>query len=176
MKINVGIDGVEHTVDIVTAEKNSYKCLVDGRDVDVDVSLLHQGSGLSMYSVLSRGKSYDIILYKNKTSSVVCVNGQNYTVDLKSPFTLHKGREKKLHDGEKFFRILAPIPGKIVAVKVLQEERVKKGQSLVVIEAMKMENELKAPADGIVTEIHVKANDKVEKDAVLLDIDTGAKP
>lgn len=173
MKINVGIDGVEHTVDIVAAEKGNYRCFVDGEDIDVDVSLIHRNTSVTIYSILSNGRSFDVILYKSKTGNTVCVNGHNFSVNIKNPFDAFRNKDKKLHDGEKAFHILAPIPGKIVDVKVASGEQVKKGQALVVVEAMKMENELKAPADGTVTGVYVKVNDKVEKNAPILDIDTG---
>lgn len=173
MKINLEIDGIAHTVDIAPAEKGGYTFLVDGTAVEADVSLLQHSGALSMYSLLSKGKSYDVILYRNKTGTTVNVNGQNFTLQGTGAPGKSKGREKKMQEGARSFRILAPMPGKVVDVKVLKDDTVKKGQALVVIEAMKMENELKAPADGVVTAVHVKPNDKVEKDAVLMDIDTG---
>lgn len=173
MNIRVDIDDVVHTVDIVAGEKNTYTCMVDGKAVPVDVSLLKQGSdGVSVYSILSNGSSYDVILYKNKTADTVCVNGHNYSVKIRTRVDALKDKEKKLHEDKKVFKIAATIPGKIVAVKVEPGVRVKKGQPLVVIEAMKMENELKSPADGRVTGVHVRVGDKVENNAALLDIDT----
>lgn len=173
MKINVAIEGVDHTVDIVASEKDSYKCFVDGRDVNVDVSLIHRNTTVTIYSILSHGRSYDVILYKDKTGNIVCVNGYNFLVNVRNPFDAVKNKDKKLHDGKKSFQMLAPIPGKVIDVKVSNGEQIKKGQALVVVEAMKMENELKSPADGTITGIYVKVNDKVEKDAAILDIDTG---
>ena len=98
--------------------------------------------------------------------------GHNYTVKIRTRIDALKDKEKKLHEDKKVFKIAATIPGKIVAVKVEPGVRVKKGQPLVVIEAMKMENELKSPADGRVTGVHVRVGDKVENNAALLDIDT----
>ncbi len=172
MKIRLEIDDVEHTVDIIAGEKDKYQCLVDGRDVSVDVSLLKQNGNISVYSILSHGRSYDVIFYKNKTAGTVCVNGQNYAVKVKNQFDIIKDKEKKLHEDKKVFKIVATIPGKIIAIKVEKDARVKKGQPLVVIEAMKMENEMKSPAGGVVTDVYVKAGDKVENNAPLLDIDT----
>ncbi|MEX2570751.1 MAG: acetyl-CoA carboxylase biotin carboxyl carrier protein subunit [Gemmatimonadota bacterium] len=64
--------------------------------------------------------------------------------------------------------IAAPMPGLVVRVEVEVGQRVVAGQGLVVVEAMKMENELKAPSDGTVASIQVAAGDAVEKSAVLL--------
>ncbi len=174
MKINVDIDDVEHMVDIIAGEKDTYKCLVDGKNVSVEVSLIKQNNNVSVYSILCDGRSYDVIFYRNRTTGTVCVNGHNYSVRIKNQFDIIKDKEKKQHEDKNFFKITATIPGKIIAVKVEKGVRVKKGQPLVIIEAMKMENELKSPADGIVTNVYVKAADKVENNAALLDIDTRA--
>jgi pyruvate carboxylase subunit B len=64
--------------------------------------------------------------------------------------------------------IKAPMPGMVVRLPAQKGDAVKKGQSLVVIEAMKMENDLKSPADGIVTAIHVAERTAVEKNARLI--------
>ncbi len=174
MKMSVDIDDVEHTVDIIAGEKDTYKCLVDGKSVSAEVSLIKHNNNVSVYSILSHGRSYDVIFYKNKTTGTVCVNGHNYSVRIKNQFDIIKDKEEKQHEDKKFFKITATIPGKIIAVKVEKDARVKKGQPLVVIEAMKMENELKSPTNGIVTGIYVKVGDKVENNAALLDIDTRA--
>jgi len=64
--------------------------------------------------------------------------------------------------------IVAPMPGKVVKVLVKVGDEVKEGQGLVVVEAMKMENELASPKDGVVKEIHAKENASVESGAKLL--------
>jgi biotin carboxyl carrier protein len=64
--------------------------------------------------------------------------------------------------------ISAPMPGKVVEVKVKEKDAVEKGQAVVVIEAMKMQNELFAPSGGSVKELHVKAGDTVEAGAKLV--------
>jgi biotin carboxyl carrier protein len=67
--------------------------------------------------------------------------------------------------------ILAPMPGRIVRLLVDVGDRVGARQGVVVVEAMKMENELRAPGDGVVTAINVKAGAAVDKDAVLMVIE-----
>lgn len=67
--------------------------------------------------------------------------------------------------------VRAPMPGLVVAVEVTEGQPVEAGQGLVVIEAMKMENELRAPAAATVRAVHVAAGSAVEKGAVLVDFD-----
>jgi len=172
MNINVVINNTEHIVEVTQIENNKYRCFVDKKEIIGDLSLIKNNNNVSVYSLLVDGKSYDIIFYREKDSATVCVNGYNYSVKIKSPLNHVKNKEKKLHEDREIFQISATIPGKIVAVKVENGAIVKKGQPLIVIEAMKMENELKSPADGKVTNVYVKAGDKVENNALLVEINT----
>ena len=70
--------------------------------------------------------------------------------------------------------VRSPMPGKVVQVSVEVGQRVEPGQALLIIEAMKMENELKSPMRGIVTEIKVRAGETVEGGAELLSIEADA--
>jgi len=70
--------------------------------------------------------------------------------------------------------VAAPMPGLVVRVTVVEGQRVEAGAGLVVVEAMKMENELHAAAPGVVRRIHVSAGDTVEKGAPLVEIEAGA--
>jgi biotin carboxyl carrier protein len=69
--------------------------------------------------------------------------------------------------------VRAPMPGKVLRVLVEVGHAVAQGQALVVVEAMKMENELKSPGAGMVDRVHVHPGDTVEKGAVLLEIKAG---
>lgn len=64
--------------------------------------------------------------------------------------------------------VKAPMAGTILSVKVSAGQEIVQGDTLIVLEAMKMENEIVAPADGVVGEIYVQSNDRVESDQVLL--------
>lgn len=63
--------------------------------------------------------------------------------------------------------VLAPLPGTIWEVVVKEGDRVKAGEAVIILEAMKMENELTAPMDGVVSQIHVVKGDKVQNEQVL---------
>ena len=73
--------------------------------------------------------------------------------------------------------VKAPMPGLVVRVEVTMGQAVAAGEGLVVVEAMKMENELRAPSTGVVAQIHVKAGDRVEKGAALVTLsDKSSQP
>ncbi len=67
--------------------------------------------------------------------------------------------------------IVAPMPGMVVKVEVVEGDVVQAGQGIVIVEAMKMENELKASGPGRVVRVHVRRGDAVEKDQILVDLD-----
>jgi biotin carboxyl carrier protein len=97
----------------------------------------------------------------------VHMNGETFTVEPES-----SGRKRRgavggaAHAGE----IVAPMPGKIIKVMVEANAVVKKGQALLVMEAMKMEYTLKAPADGAVSEVAAKPGDQVALGQILLQV------
>ena len=68
------------------------------------------------------------------------------------------------------FHLKAPMPGLVVAIPVEEGQEVKKGEVLVILESMKMQNELKAPRDGKVDRIRVKAGESVEQKQTLLSV------
>jgi biotin carboxyl carrier protein len=68
----------------------------------------------------------------------------------------------------KIFDVKSPMPGLVLEVNVAPGAEVKKGDSLVILEAMKMENVIKSPADGIIKEVFVKPTEAVEKNVVLI--------
>ena len=66
--------------------------------------------------------------------------------------------------------VLAPMPGLVVRVEVAEGDTVRAGQGVVIVEAMKMENELRAEASGVVRRVHVREGEAVEKDQVLIEL------
>jgi biotin carboxyl carrier protein len=127
----------------------------------------------SRYHIIKDNVSYNAELveadYKAK-SFTFKINGSLHIVSVKDRFDLllaqmgmSDATEKKLND------IKAPMPGLVLDIKVQPGDVVKKGDPIVVLEAMKMENILKSPGDGVVKAIRVKVKDNVEKGQVLLD-------
>lgn len=128
--------------------------------------------GNNQYHILLNQKSYQVELvslnHENKTASLK-VNNRIYDCEIKDQFDdllkslgLDNLNTKKIND------IKAPMPGLVLKVLVTEGQEFKKGDNLLVLEAMKMENILKAPTDGVVKSIKIKPGDKVEKNEVLL--------
>jgi biotin carboxyl carrier protein len=123
-------------------------------------------------SVIYNHKSYNVELVEVNDQvkvSLVKVNGNLYKIQVEDQFDLLL---KKLGmDASaitKIREIKAPMPGMVLKVMVEEGTEVKKGDNLLVLEAMKMENILKSSTDGIVKKILVKQGDKIEKNTVLV--------
>jgi biotin carboxyl carrier protein len=80
-----------------------------------------------------------------------------------------EGEEKS---AEGITSIKAPMPGKVIKVSVAEGQKVRKNQSLVIVEAMKMENEIRSAADGVVKRIHVSAGELVDSEKTLIELES----
>ena len=84
-----------------------------------------------------------------------------------------EGDEKAAEAG---LRVRSPMPGKVTKVAVAEGEEVRKNQTLVIVEAMKMENEIKTAFDGVVTKIHVAVGDLVDSERPLIEVEKSKVP
>jgi pyruvate carboxylase subunit B len=100
------------------------------------------------------------------------LNGKWYTVEVKNEQELLLEKLGfKTHNNTSAGLLKAPMPGKILEILVQSGDDVVQGQPVIILEAMKMENELKAPAAGVVTELFASAGDSVEKNQSLIEIE-----
>ena len=139
----VAVDGNEFLVDGKKTGIANYSLIVDNRSFEVDVDTLEDE-----YRVLVDGRSYHIHLVDERR---VRLGGLQSGIQL-------QGRQK----------ISVPMPGKVIAVLVGEGDKVEKGQGLVIVEAMKMENEVRSPIAGEVKEVKVKPGDALEAGAALV--------
>ena len=139
---------------------------VNGTSMEVDFENI---SGQPVYSMVIDGKSYEAYVYEGEDEWQVLLLGQQY------PIRVEDEREKRLksaaggavaESGE--FHLKAPMPGLIVSLAVEADQEVAKGDVLVILESMKMQNELRAPRPGKVTRLRVKAGETVEQRQTLL--------
>jgi len=141
---------------------------VDGKVYEVDFESV---SGQPVYSLIVDGKSHESYVAQVDDIWQVLMRGRLY------PVTVEDEREKRLRaaagggvaeTGE--FHLKAPMPGLVVTIPVVEGQEVKKGQVLLILESMKMQNELKSPRDGKVNRIKVKAGESVEQRQTLLSV------
>lgn len=106
--------------------------------------------------------------YQNKTFTIR-INGNNYRVQLADQYDQLIDRlGLKVDAGKKVDQINAPMPGLVLEVQVKEGDQLKEGEPLLILEAMKMENVIKAPADVTIKEIKVKKGNSVDKNQVLV--------
>lgn len=145
-----------------------HKISVNGEDIVLDSIQLNTNSTHILY----QNKSYTIeIVDLNQTEKTasIKVNGNIYTLSIKDQFDqLLKQLGMDSLITNKISQIKAPMPGLVLNVLAQEGIEVKKGDNLLVLEAMKMENMIKSPTDGIIKKIEVKQGDKVEKNALLI--------
>jgi len=150
----------------VDIEKDTI--LLNGTPFDWDI----QAIAPNTYHIIKDSKSYTAELiaadYQAK-SFTFKINGVKQTVSVKDRFDLLLDKLGMSNaDAQKVNDVKAPMPGLILDIKVQPGQEVKKGEPLLILEAMKMENILKSPGDGIVKEVKVQLRQNVEKNQVLI--------
>ncbi len=145
-----------------TGKDGRYRVRVDGREVAAD--LLETGGGFA--SLLIDGTSHEIGLEATPQGYRVLFDDDSLSVELQDATRDANAAPRRAAAG--LLRILAPMPGRIVRLLVEPGHDATAGQSLVVMEAMKMENEIRAPRPGRVREVAVREGQAVESGAPLV--------
>jgi len=141
---------------------------VDGKNFAADVLKISDNE----FHIIRNNRSYNILITefnRGEKKVTVKVNGTKYSTEVKDRLDdlLHSmGMDKA--SAPKMSEVKAPMPGLVLRVMVESGQQIKKGDALVVLEAMKMENILKSPADAVVKKVSVTKGDKVEKNQVML--------
>jgi biotin carboxyl carrier protein len=154
-------------VEVEDNGKGQYVLLLDGERHAVDALGLAHGA----VSLLVDGQVYDVEFDDVGEEVQVQVRGDVFRVDVADERSLRLRAGATTLKVEGRVTLMAPMPGKVVRVLVKQGEAVQEGQGLVVVEAMKMENELKSPKAGTVTEVFAKEGSPVEANAKLLTVE-----
>lgn len=149
-------------------EKNGGKLFINDELVNADIRELND----SAYHIINDLKSYhtEIVSFDKQTKTArIKVNGNIYTVTAQDQFDILLDQlGLSSLNAAKVSEIKAPMPGMVLKLFVTEGVEVKKGDNLFVLEAMKMENIIKSPADVIIKKVKIKPGDKVEKGQVLL--------
>ena len=142
---------------------------VDDRKYDLDVVMVEKG----VYSIIYNGHSYNVELIEGKSSKEYIVNtfARSFIAEIIDAETkyLHNRMQGTEQKGDN--DISSPMPGKVVKIPVSVGEQVTAGQTLIVVEAMKMQSEFKASADQVVKEILVKEGDTVNAHQIMMKVE-----
>jgi biotin carboxyl carrier protein len=162
MKYIAEIDGREFQIEIL---EDSH-VLVNGIEHEVDFQSLRQHLS---YSLLMNGRSFEVNIYPDNGGWEVLLRGRQFSVQVEDE------RERRLRmaagksaqqSGKQI--IQAPMPGMVIDVPVSEGDQVKKGQVLIILESMKMQNELRAPRGGKVTRVQATINENVDRKQTLI--------
>ncbi|GAB2782138.1 hypothetical protein GCM10027275_27490 [Rhabdobacter roseus] len=125
------------------------------------------------YHVIWNDRSFTVEVLETDAAAkqfTLRINGQLYTTSVQDRFDLLlESMGMSQAAGTKVNQVKAPMPGLIQTIRVQPGDPVQKGDTLLVLVAMKMENAIKAPADSVVKTIHVQPGDSVEKNQVLIE-------
>lgn len=142
--------------------------MVDGMAYEVDFDSV---GDQPVFSLLLDGRSYEAYVYPSEQSWQVLLLGRLF------PVLVEDEREKRLRAASdssvaerQEFHLKAPMPGLVVSVAVMEGQEIQKGDVLIILESMKMQNELKSPRAGTITRLRVKPGDGVELRQTLLSV------
>lgn len=116
------------------------------------------------------GRSVRVYLVRDGGRTFVSVDGREFAVSESRPETGRPG-EGDERSVETSLRVRSPMPGKVTKIAVAEGEEVRKNQTLVIVEAMKMENEIKTAIDGVVKKVHVAVGDLVDSERPLIEVE-----
>ncbi len=126
-----------------------FEFRIDGRIVEADVAEI--GGGI--YSFLACGRSIEVRVDSSGSILRISAGGREFVASVRDPRRFRKGSGAVLSEGRQ--QITASMPGKVIRVLVQAGEKVKAGQGIVVVEAMKMQNEVKSPKAGSIEKLFV---------------------
>lgn len=135
--------------------------LVNGRAIDVEPGALDAAREVEpgVYSVVLDGESFEIRLLSTPEGWSAEIDGRRFPVVVRDPRNASRSAKKSLGSGRQ--NIVAPMPGKVIRVLVNEGDEVAAGQGLAVVEAMKMQNELKASRPGRVISVRARPGDTI---------------
>jgi biotin carboxyl carrier protein len=143
-------------------ETSRMLAVIDGRDLEADAVRISPNA----YSILLNGRSLEVTVEETADGLLLRAVGREFRIKINDP------RSWRSRHGGKFELegrqpVTAPMPGKIVSVLVAPGQRVEAGQGLVVVEAMKMQNEIRSPKSGTVERVLVKEGQTVNAGEIL---------
>jgi biotin carboxyl carrier protein len=164
MTYDITIDGKHYRLDLNRAD-GLWSCQVDGRKVEIDAVLVRP----DVLSLRIGNLAYEVKCERVAGAMHLWVGSQRYAVEVRDPRSL-RGRVRDV-DEQGPRKLTAPMPGKIVRVLVSQGAAVEVGAGVLVVEAMKMQNEIKSPKKGTIQKILVSECTAVNAGDVLAIVD-----
>jgi len=150
MIYEVSINGTPHRVELLKGDK-TWTCRVDESEMEIDAAF----TARDVLSILIGGKAFEIKReYSLNGELHVVIGSERFSSEVRDPRSL-KARRAAYAGTEGPAKLTSPMPGKVVRILAPENSEVEAGQGVIVVEAMKMQNELKSPKKGVVRKITV---------------------
>jgi biotin carboxyl carrier protein len=162
---DITINGHRHRLELEVSG-GQWRCRLDRREILVDATLVRR----DVLSILIAGKAYEVKRERSPEGIHIWVGGRRYAADVSDPRSL-RARQAALGAESGPKKLLAPMPGKVVRLLVAEKSEVEVGQGILVVEAMKMQNELKSPKKGTVQKLLASTGVSVNAGEVLAIVD-----
>ena len=160
MTYEIAIDGKNHRLDLEQSD-GRWTCRVDGREVAVDAVLARP----NVLSLRMGNKAYEVKCERVGSDVHIWVGSRRFAAEVRDPRSL-RSRARAVDDqGPK--KLTAPMPGKVVRILLAKGSEVEAGAGVLVVEAMKMQNEVKSPKKGVIQKILVSEGAAVNAGDVL---------
>jgi biotin carboxyl carrier protein len=142
-----------------------YKINLDNKDYSVDSALISD----NCLSLLVNGKAFTVYFAEADSKKYFSIGGEQFCIQEAKAETVRAGEADSTALKEAP-TVCSPMPGKVVKIFVKEGDEVEKGQGLVIVEAMKMENEIRSPIKGRVEKVNFKPGDLVDASQSIIDI------
>jgi biotin carboxyl carrier protein len=161
MIYDITIDGKDYRLELSRAGER-WRCVLDGEEIPLDAAM-PRGDVLSL---LIDGKTYEVRRERTPVETHICVGSSRYVAEVRDPRSLRNRRGgARVEEGP--LKLIASMPGKVVRILAAEKTAVEAGQGVIVVEAMKMQNEIKSPKKGRVSRIVAAAGTTVNAGDVL---------
>ena len=161
MNLVVQVDGKDFGLRLKRTD-GGWECFLNGREIMVDVVTV----GGDVLSLRIAGRVYEVRREAGSTATQLWVGHTPYAAELRDPRSL-RSRKAGAGDDTGPSKLTAPVPGKVIRILLQEKAQVEAGQGIVVMEAMKMQNEIKSPRKGTIQKILVVAGANVNGGDVL---------
>ncbi len=166
MKLEALLGSEKHEIQLDKNDKGLYQIQLGEEEITVESQRVES----DVWSLIIDNKSYEATVQQVKGKLRITLNGATWDIDVVDPRRRRsKGGAGGAVEGKQV--VTSPMPGRVVKIEVAVGDKVEAGQGVVIVEAMKMENELEAEGAGIVKEIKCEAGQAVEDGQVLIVIE-----
>ncbi len=147
MTYEVVVEGKAHRVELARVD-GRLECKLDGKPVTIDAEI----TANDVLSLIIEGKSYEVKRAVGPADTHMVVGLARYETEVRDPRSF-RSRKAAASEATGPKKLVSPMPGKVVRVLVQKGAEVEAGQGVIVVEAMKMQNEIKSPKKGIVQQV-----------------------